>query len=118
MDEILDIVTADHRASGPSTTDAAATLKPLTEEDLTIKLWTLQQALAGAGFPDDRVRMALTYILSISDKMVSGNKDSIWGLEESLQWMARECSRDELPDYDNWQTKSLLPLKLHMGRSL
>ncbi|OBT97212.1 hypothetical protein VE01_04649 [Pseudogymnoascus verrucosus] len=114
MDEILDIVTADHRALGPSTADSPATLKPLTEEDLTIKLWTLQQALAGAGFPDDRVRMVLTYILSISDKMVSGNKDSIWGLEESLQWMARECSRDELPDYENWQTKSLLPLKLQM----
>ena len=118
MDEILDVVTAENRTLGPSATDSSTTPKPLTEEDLTIKLWTLQQTLDGAGFPDDRVCMLLTYVLSISDRMVSGNKDSIWGLEESLQWLARECSRDELPDYESWQTKSLLPLKLQLGEYL
>lgn len=118
MDEILRVITADHRTIGPSTNDVPTTPKSLTEEELTVKLWTLQQTLDGAGFPDNKVRMAITYILGISDKIVSGNKDSIWGLEESLQWLARECSRDELPDYESWQTKSLLPSKLQIGESL
>jgi len=115
MDEILDVIAVDYRSSSQTTNESTATQKPLTEEDLIIKLWTLQQALDGAGFPDNRVRMALNYILSISDKMVSGNKDSIWGLEESLQWLARECSRDELPDYENWQTKALQGVKSQTG---
>jgi ATP-dependent RNA helicase DHX29 len=114
IDEILGVISGDYRSSS-QTTNESTTQKPLTEEDLIIKLWTLQQALDGAGFPDNRVHMALNYMLSISDKLVSGNKDSIWGLEESLQWLARECSRDELPDYENWQTKALQGIKSQTG---
>jgi ATP-dependent RNA helicase DHX29 len=115
MDEILHVIAVDYRSSTQTANESTTTQKPLTEEDLIIKLWTLQQALDGAGFPDNRVRMVLNYILSISDKMVSWNKDSIWGLEESLQWLSRECSRDELPDYENWQTKALQGVKSQTG---
>jgi ATP-dependent RNA helicase DHX29 len=105
MEEILDAIVVDSRAVPHSATqDGSSVQKPLSEEDLTIKLWTLQQTLEGAGFPKDKVRLALDYILEISEKIIS-NKDSMWGLEESLEWLARECSRDELPDYENPKKK-------------
>ncbi len=81
-------------------------MKQASEEDLTIRLWTLQQALAGAGFLEEKIRQALRHVLDISDKISVGNKDMIWGMEEALDWLSRECNRDELPDYENWQPRS------------
>ncbi|KAL3424654.1 helicase associated domain-containing protein [Phlyctema vagabunda] len=103
MEEILDIIHSEGRFSTQS--DASTVHKQLSEEDLTIRLWTLQQSLVGAGFFEEKVHSALQYILGISDKITVGNKDSIWGMDEALEWLARECSRDELPDYDNSQRR-------------
>ncbi len=108
MEEVLELVQKDYRYSQQSFMNDAPPQKPLSEEDLTIKLWALEQALEGAGFPEDKSRTAMEYVLSISDKIVLGNKDNIWGLEEALQWLAVHCSRDELPDYESFQTKALL----------
>ena len=104
MDEILDLVKEEGKYSGQSA-DASNSLKQSSEEELTIRLWTLKQALVGAGFLEDKVVLALKHVLDISDKIGSGNKDSIWGMDESLEWLARECTRDELPDYENLQRK-------------
>lgn len=105
MEEILDLVKAEGRYTGQSG-DTSTSQKQASEEDLTIRLWTLYQALAGAGFLEDKVLQALRYVLDISDKVTTGNKDAIWGLEESLDWLSRECSRKELPDYENWQRRT------------
>ncbi|KAF7894835.1 hypothetical protein EAF00_006649 [Botryotinia globosa] len=99
MEEILDLIKMEGRFSGPATDTTS--LKQVSEEELAIRLWTLQQALVGAGFVTDKVLLALQHVLDISDKIGSSNKDSIWGMEESLEWLSRECSREELPDYQN-----------------
>lgn len=104
MEEILDLVKAEGRYSG-QTLESSTNSKQLSEEELTIRLWTLQQSLVGAGFVEGKVSQALQYVLDISDKIGVGNKDAIWGMEESLDWLARECSREELPDYENWHRK-------------
>lgn len=100
MDHILDLIQAEHRfaASSLGTDTSAGKLPP--EEDLTVRLWTLQQALTLAGFAEDKVGAVLRYILEIAPNMGSSAKDSIWGLEEALDWLARECTKDELPAYD------------------
>ena len=119
MEEILDVIVVDGRSVIHSAgQDNPSNQKPLSEEDLTIKLWILQQTLDGAGFHADKVKLAVDYILAISDK-VTANKDSVWGLEESLEWLARECSRDQLPDYEKSHRKlqSLKP-QTGMFRSL
>lgn len=116
MEEILDIILVDSRSSSSGAAPETTTpLKALSEEDLTIKLWTLQQTLSGAGFARDKVNSVLAYILEISEKVVVGNKDSIWGLEEALDWLARECSRTELPDYESSQRKMLQSVKASTG---
>ena len=106
MEEILDLVKGEARYPGP-TLESSAGSKQISEEELTIRLWTLQQSLVGAGFVEERVAQVLQYVLDISDKVSVGNKDAIWGMEESLDWLSRECSRTELPDYENWHRKPL-----------
>lgn len=101
MDHILDLVQAEGRFSASSSTsDGTSGAKMLSEEDLTIKLWALQQTLKSAGFPEGRIQDALQYVLDISANISGINKDSIWGLEEAMDWFARECTLDELPEYD------------------
>jgi len=108
MEEILDLVKSEGRFTG-QTVDSSSSLKPPSEEELTIRLWTLQQALVGAGFLEEKVSQALKFVLDISDKIGVGNKDAIWGMEEALEWLSRECERKELPDYENWQRKQAFP---------
>ncbi|KAF7553370.1 hypothetical protein G7046_g7117 [Stylonectria norvegica] len=102
MDHILDLVKAENRfaASSVSSDNTGAGKMP-PEEETIIRLWTLQQTLAGADFPEERVRAVILYILDIAPNISSTGKDSIWGLEEALDWLARECSIDELPAYDS-----------------
>lgn len=97
LEEILDLIQSEGRTSNQATD----TSKQLSEEDLVIRLWTLRQALVGAGFPEDKVGEGLREILENADRISNNNKDVIWGLEESLEWLARECSREELPAYDH-----------------
>ncbi|KAH9223643.1 ATP dependent RNA helicase-like protein [Leptodontidium sp. 2 PMI_412] len=105
MEEILDLVGGEGRFGGQSN-DSSSNAKQTSEEELTIRLWTLQQALVGAGFIEEKVVRAIRHVLDISDKIGAGNKDAIWGMEESLEWLARECTRDELPDYENAHRKA------------
>lgn len=102
MDHILDLIQAEGRFAASSTTsDGASGGKMLSEEDLTIKLWTLQQTLRSSGFPDEKVQPALQYVLDISTSISGSIKDSIWGLDEAMDWFARECPADELPEYES-----------------
>ncbi|KAF3010323.1 hypothetical protein E8E14_007003 [Neopestalotiopsis sp. 37M] len=101
MDQILDLIKAEYRFSASSmTAESASPGKLLPEEDLTTKLWTLQQTLMTAAFPEERIESVLKHVLDIAPYIGGVSKDSIWGLEEALDWLARECAKDELPDYE------------------
>jgi len=99
MEEILELIKAEGGRGGNQSSDASA--KQASEEELTIRLWTLQQALVGSGFVEEQVSLAIRQVLDISDKItIGGNKDVIWGMEEALEWLARESAREQLPGYD------------------
>ncbi|CAJ2503059.1 Uu.00g104530.m01.CDS01 [Anthostomella pinea] len=101
MDHVLDLIQAESRfASSLLVADASTSGNMPAEEDLTMRLWALQQALAGAGFADDKVKSVIQYVLEIASNVSTTNKDNIWGLDEALDWLARECTREELHDYD------------------
>ncbi|KAF5004351.1 hypothetical protein FDECE_9155 [Fusarium decemcellulare] len=102
MDHILDLVQAENRfaASSLASSENSGAGKMPPEEDMIARLWTLQQTLTAAEFPSERVGAVIRYILDISPNVSSTNRDSIWGLEEALDWLARECPLDELPAYE------------------
>ncbi|EEY20942.1 pre-mRNA-splicing factor ATP-dependent RNA helicase PRP22 [Verticillium alfalfae VaMs.102] len=78
-------------------------------EDMVIRLWALQQTLSSVGFPQERVQAVTQHILDISPNIPATAKDSIWGLEEAMEWLARELTADELPDYEGRGKPSLKP---------
>lgn len=114
MEEILELIKTEARSLSQGY-ETSSGFKQLSEEDLTVRLWTLQQSLIGAGFPEDKVFVCLQQVLEISDKISASVKDTIWGLDEALEWLARECAREELPDYDAWQRRSGALLKSQTG---
>ncbi|EPQ63200.1 Bgt-1374 [Blumeria graminis f. sp. tritici] len=103
VEEILDLLKAEKRISGQG--DKVISNKQPTDEDLTIRLWKLQQVLAEAGFSEKNTFSALHYVLENSDKIGIGSRDIVWGLDESLDWLCLECPRDELPEYEIWNRK-------------
>ncbi|KAH8887822.1 P-loop containing nucleoside triphosphate hydrolase protein [Thozetella sp. PMI_491] len=101
MDHVLDLIHAEGRFAASSVSSEGATSRLLPEEDLTIKLWTLQETLLYSGFKEDKTQAAIQFVLDIAPNISPGNKgESIWGLEEALDWFARECSKEDLPDYE------------------
>ncbi|OIW29260.1 P-loop containing nucleoside triphosphate hydrolase protein [Coniochaeta ligniaria NRRL 30616] len=107
MDHIIDLIQAESRFAASSiTSENNSAGKVLQEEDLTIKLWTLQETLVAAGFPEDKIQPVLHFVLDIANNVSAPNRESIWGLDEALEWLARECVRDELPDYEGRGKKS------------
>ena len=71
--------------------------KDMQQDDLLVKLWTLQQVLRLFKAPhEDRV---LKHVVSLTSKCNSSSKDYIWGLEESLDWLALNAAPEELPSY-------------------
>ncbi|KAF4121009.1 ATP-dependent RNA helicase DHX29 [Geosmithia morbida] len=102
VNHILEIIKAESRfaASGVSLESSGGGKMP-PEEDLITRAWTLQLALTGTGFADSRVRAAVKHIVDIAPNISSTGKDFIWGLEEALEWLARECDSSELPAYEN-----------------
>lgn len=110
MDQILDLIRVEGRSAAYNTTsEGANTGKALSEEDLTMRLWTLQQTLRISGFPEEKVQGALQFVLDISANIPGFSKDSIWGLDEAMDWLARECSVDDLPDYEKRGKPGLTP---------
>ncbi|KAH8169494.1 helicase associated domain (HA2) domain-containing protein [Sarocladium implicatum] len=101
MDHILDLIQAENRfaASNVSSENASSAKMP-PEEEMIAKLWTLQETLTGVGFPASRVEAVSQFILDISASISVSGKDLIWGLEEALEWLARECPTEELPPYE------------------
>lgn len=101
LDYILDLIKAESRFSGTNgSAEITGAGKMPLEEDLIARLWTLQQTLLSTGFADSRVHAAIKHILDISPNVSTSVKDSIWGLEEALDWLARECELEELPPYE------------------
>ncbi|OAR02589.1 hypothetical protein LLEC1_00327 [Akanthomyces lecanii] len=102
MDHVQDLISGETRFSVSSlSAESHGAGKMPTEEDMVARLWTLQLTLQSAGFQQSRVRPAIKHILDITPGISAPGKDLIWGLEESLDWLARECDVGELPAYEN-----------------
>jgi ATP-dependent RNA helicase DHX29 len=116
MDQILDLIQAESRFAASSlASERPLSEKMPSEEDLTMRLWTLQQTLAGLSFPAEKIDAVLQYVLDLAPSVASTNRDYIWGLDEALDWLAKACNREELREYDY---KGVKPAKSQPGMSI
>ncbi len=72
-----------------------------SDDDLLVKLWTLRQLLPQLSFSLSVTILALRHLLGklnyLDPKCLSPAKDSVWGLEECLSWLALVVKPEELP---------------------
>lgn len=68
------------------------------EDDLTVRIWTLQRTLLGLGFTKGHVEAALRYIVRFPPAI--DTDVSVWGLEQCVDWLALNVDEVELPVFD------------------
>ena len=82
----------------------------ISEDDLLIKLWALRRLLPLLGFPERRTDLALCHLLKTTNKLgsqsLSSSKDSIWGFDECLAWLALDSDPADLPKFDSREGQS------------
>ncbi|KAI9811170.1 MAG: hypothetical protein M1827_005621 [Pycnora praestabilis] len=105
MEQILELTKSELMNSTYYTETDPPKASTLSEEDTSIKFWTLQQALLALGFPEQQVKQVLRQLLEdssmLSHASISRSKDALWGLEESLDWLAIKCEQTQLPAYNH-----------------
>ncbi|KAL2039774.1 hypothetical protein N7G274_007633 [Stereocaulon virgatum] len=105
MQPITDLIEMQQKlGSGPQTASEAKDRGlSLTEDDLMVKMWTLKRLLPELGFSNGSTQLALRHLLSerkIRDSnSVSISRDSMWGLDECLDWLALTSAPGELPSF-------------------
>ena len=76
----------------------------IPEDDLLIKLWTLRRLLPLLGFAKERADLALRHLLTTIKRSgslsLSVGKESVWGLDECLAWLALTSEPADLPRFD------------------
>ncbi|KAL8902086.1 MAG: hypothetical protein Q9207_004882 [Kuettlingeria erythrocarpa] len=79
-----------------------------SNEDLTLKLWALKQVLIQLGFPYDLCQESLRHTLHVAQDARPA-KDSIWGLDYCLDWLALHCEPEQMPSHLSLERKSEVP---------
>jgi ATP-dependent RNA helicase DHX29 len=77
------------------------------EEELTARLWTLRDIFQKLQFSQERVEEILKYLIVYNPSVTGGNKDISLVVDESLSWLALQCSPSELSPYDKKETALL-----------
>ena len=104
-DELIDLI-LDHpiaKQQEPSTILETARLR-LSVEDVSNKLWGLSLTLEGLGLSKKCVQTTIQHVArqEVSDL----NKETLWGLEDALDWLAGNASYEDLPDFETGIVRS------------
>lgn len=128
---IENIIELIRRGDGPrdSRLDTEHTTKIPNEEESSVRLWTLQQTLQALDIPEDRVQQVLQSLIDQRGTYTltkGAAKETIWGLEESLDWLALNCDPKDLLSYEDQGSRQrpkqldereLLSVRLEAGKN-
>ncbi len=112
MQTITDLLltTENRHAYLQANLDGNKAAKDLSEDDLLIKLWALKRLLPLLGFPEQRTDLALRHLLRTMNQSgpqsLTSGKESIWGFEECLGWLALDSEPADLPRFDGREGQS------------
>jgi ATP-dependent RNA helicase DHX29 len=104
LDKVLSYAVAEQNNRDPL---SERDLDASKEEELTARLWTLRDIFQKLQFSQDRVEEILKNLIVYNPSLTGGNKDISWVVDESLSWLALQCSPSELPPYDKKETALL-----------
>ena len=83
--------------------EAVSAAKCISEDEMVIRLWTVEQTLIQMKFSAEQARSAIGNLVAREFSGVPiavAGKDSMWGLNECLDWLALTCEAAALPDYE------------------
>ena len=123
-EEIMQLVTCQLKTQQDSdlsldiSSESRQVEESMSEDDLIIKIWVLRQILIQLEFPLEVTLSVLRHLLMVCDspnaqKLCTG-KDSVWGLDACLSWLAFEAKSEDLPRLET-STAKKLPVR---GRKL
>ena len=114
--EIMQIITSllqaqeDGNSHLPSKTDTSKAAPQLSEDELLIKLWALKRLLPLLGFSEQRTDLAIRHVLTLmktsGPQNLSSGKDTVWGLDECLAWLALNSGPTDLSLFDSRERQS------------
>lgn len=99
MQQILDLIFSDLNQES----DLVKTSTPADVDELVAKVWQLRKSLLDLDIPLIRVTEVLAWI--VSHPPITAPTNSMWGLEECLDWLALNCEAGELDEYDDLKVK-------------
>ena len=110
-DELIDLILGHPTVNQQDTFTLSEMAKPhLSIDELSNSIWCLSKTLNGLGLPKEctqatihrLIRQEVSGLLAMSES----NKDTLWGLDEALDWLAGNASHEDLPDYETGNVKS------------
>lgn len=101
VDAVIKLAESEENDMGRSSArEPNGSRRPEAQDDMSIRLWTLKETLLKAGFSELRVEESLKHAIQyFSTNSKGSNRDSVWNLDECLEWLAMHCSPEELPPY-------------------
>ena len=100
----------------PATSVTQKSATELSEDDLLIKLWTLNRLLPQLGFSEQRTKLALHHLLitikQSGPRSLFSGKESVWGLDKCLAWLALDSEPADLPRFDSREGQSYVSTEL------
>ncbi|PYI15552.1 ATP dependent RNA helicase [Aspergillus violaceofuscus CBS 115571] len=106
LNTILSLVETEERELNPIPSRDSSSKKPIPEEELYMRLWTLKETLVKLGFSEEKVDEALKHLLLyFPGNFASTNKEVVCNLDEALDWLALHCDPKELPSYTQTNTQ-------------
>ena len=106
--EVLDSITSLAQAESNDSNrrqGQQSFLKTLTEEDAMSKLWTLDLTLRDLGFSQHHIQPVLKWLCANAASVDASS--GLWGLQESLEWLALDQCEDHSFSYEESQPKRL-----------
>ena len=97
-DEVINLSKSASSVLDQSTQSVSPHVKTVQQEELLIRLWTLQQVLKTLHINQEE--QVLKHIVSLKTDDILTPKDYVWGLEESFDWLALHADPEDLPQYN------------------
>lgn len=80
------------------------------ETEACVKLWILRETLLGLGFKEDSVEDVLPKVFYLTPRdAASTSRETVWGLESAIKWLALYSSPEDLPSYRTASVKPSQP---------
>ena len=103
-DELMRVI-AERLTEGYKREPAALSFTSMSDEELSAKLWALDQTLQGLGFTKGQTNEAFRSLVSTPALLERASNeephDGLWGLGICLEYFGVHCKEVDLPSYDS-----------------